>query len=207
MSRYPASDPRSGAVDEEGEPWTRRHAERASRPQRWTRQGRPRRPCRTTDSSPDVPAAAGPRHRAGTGTAPHRLHLTGRLLRRHRPLATRPSGQATQKKQLTSQVETALGLTTGAHSGSFVESGVERVSEGIHTRPELTDGAYRLSLVCAGGGAATTVITAPGTPTTKRLPCDQSLDSEHLTGGRSFRIDVVGAPGATGMAAWRIDRT
>ncbi|MFJ2815186.1 hypothetical protein [Streptomyces sp. NPDC087294] len=123
------------------------------------------------------------------------------------PSATRPSGQATQKKQLTSQVETALGLTTGAHSGSFVESGVERVSEGIHTRPELTDGAYQLSLVCAGGGAATTVITAPGTHTTKRLPCDQSLDSEHLTGGRSFRIDVVGAPGAPGVVAWRIDRT
>lgn len=45
----------------------------------------------------------------------------------------------------------------------MVESGVERVTEGIHTRPTLDDGAgYRLTVVCVGKGEAEIAFSPAG---------------------------------------------
>ncbi|WP_245877165.1 hypothetical protein [Streptomyces glaucescens] len=49
--------------------------------------------------------------------------------------STGPPGAS--EKKLTEQAEAAL---AGFHHGTPVESGVERVSEGIHTEPTLTKG-------------------------------------------------------------------
>ncbi|MGW2866532.1 hypothetical protein ACWDD4_42980, partial [Streptomyces sp. NPDC001205] len=67
-----------------------------------------------------------------------------------------PAPTALEEK-LTEQVEAAV---ESVHEGTMVESGVERVSEGIHTEPVLGKGAtYRLNLACAGKGSAQLLFT------------------------------------------------
>ncbi|MFG2439629.1 hypothetical protein [Streptomyces sp. NPDC048508] len=89
----------------------------------------------------------------------------------------------------------------------MVESGAERVSDGVHTQPGLTDGTpYRLTVVCAGHGAAEIAFTPHDAGSTKAVPCDGSVTFERLTGKSSVRLDVQGKPNATGMIAWRINK-
>ncbi|CAL2066020.1 protein of unknown function [Streptomyces murinus] len=58
------------------------------------------------------------------------------------PAATHHSGGAQADKKLTAQAQSALDAASDGGS-SMVESGVERVSDGVHTRPGLTHGAAR----------------------------------------------------------------
>lgn len=67
------------------------------------------------------------------------------------PSSTRTATEPSEKK-LTEQAQASL---AAVHSGTLVEAGVERVTDGIHTEPGLSKGkTYRLDLVCAGSGSA-----------------------------------------------------
>ncbi|MFF3612596.1 hypothetical protein [Streptomyces sp. NPDC002580] len=107
--------------------------------------------------------------------------------------------------RLTARVRTALDAGTG--HGSMIESGTERVADGIHTRPTLDTGtAYRLTVVCAGEGEAEIVFTPRGAGSAEPLPCDGSAVLERFTATDPLRVDVRGRPDATGVLAWRIDK-
>ncbi|MEU0033604.1 MULTISPECIES: hypothetical protein [unclassified Streptomyces] len=88
----------------------------------------------------------------------------------------------------------------------MVESGTERVSDGVHTRPDVAEGAaYELTVVCAGKGDAEIEFTPAGAGSKKPVRCDGSVVFERFTARGSLRLDVRGKPGSTGMIAWRID--
>lgn len=128
----------------------------------------------------------------------------------HAPDSNRPattqSAETPPERNLTAQAESALN-TASTNGSSTVASGVERVSDGVHTQPGLTPGTtYKLTLVCAGSGAAVIEFTPPDAGPKKPVPCDQSLVFTHLTAKKELRLDVRGEQGATGMIAWRIDK-
>ncbi|MGV9994246.1 hypothetical protein [Streptomyces sp. NPDC003374] len=120
--------------------------------------------------------------------------------------ATHQSAEAQAEKRLTAAVQSALDATTDK-GNSMVESGVERVSDGVHTQPGLTQGkTYKLTVACAGKGTAEIVLTPSSAGEKKSVPCDQSVVFERINPKASFRLDVVGKPGASGMVAWRINK-
>ncbi|MFY4719005.1 hypothetical protein [Streptomyces sp. LaBMicrA B280] len=145
----------------------------------------------------------------GTGAPAHRLRLEGRprapFTRAPSPAATHRSGAAQTEKKLTDQARSALDAVTD-RGGSMVESGVERVADGVHTRPGLTHGtAYKLTVVCAGKGIARIVVAPSGAGGEKTVPCDGSVVFERLAAEGALKVDVRGEPGAAGMIAWRIN--
>ncbi|MEV5435128.1 hypothetical protein AB0K80_03690 [Streptomyces sp. NPDC052682] len=85
----------------------------------------------------------------------------------------------------------------------FVESGLERVTEGIHTRPELEQGkSYHLVVACAGKGAVRIVVQGQSS---REAACDGATDRQRITGKRGrLAIDVEGVKDSAGMVAWRI---
>ncbi|MET8245991.1 hypothetical protein ABZV31_17160 [Streptomyces sp. NPDC005202] len=107
------------------------------------------------------------------------------------------------EKKFTEQAQAALAT---AQSGKMVEAGAERVADGIHTEPSLSEGkTYRLNLVCVGSGSAQLTFTPASTGTETKVPCDQSVVQQRITVHKPIRIDVDGAKGSTGVIAWRID--
>ncbi|MEH0521587.1 hypothetical protein QBA38_21685 [Streptomyces stelliscabiei] len=63
------------------------------------------------------------------------------------------------EKKLTAEVQSALDAVTDQGS-SMVESGVERVSDGVHTQPSLAkDATYKVAVVCSGKGDTEIVFT------------------------------------------------
>ncbi|MGY6023747.1 hypothetical protein [Streptomyces spinosirectus] len=124
--------------------------------------------------------------------------------------SARPSARASQavaearEKKLTDQALTAL---AAVRSGTMVEAGAERVTDGIHTQPAFRRGrTYELNLVCFGSGSARMTFTPASAGAKAEVPCDQSLVQQRITVHRlPIRIDVDGAEGSTGMIAWRID--
>ncbi|WP_250399488.1 hypothetical protein [Streptomyces cellostaticus] len=107
------------------------------------------------------------------------------------------------EKKLTEQAQSAL---AAAHSGTLVEAGVERVTDGIHTEPGLSKGkTYRLNLVCAGSGSAQLEFVPANAGSKAAVPCDESVVQQRITADRLVRINVDGAKGATGVIAWQID--
>ncbi|MER5875052.1 hypothetical protein ABT119_03905 [Streptomyces sp. NPDC001910] len=120
--------------------------------------------------------------------------------------ATHRSAEPQPETRLTAQAQEALDAVTKA-DGSMVESGAERVSDGVHTQPDLADGTpYKLTVVCAGEGAAEIAFTPHDAGSTKSVPCDGSVVFERFTGQNSMRLDVQGKPSATGMIVWRINK-
>ncbi|MFD7279196.1 hypothetical protein ACFV80_19675 [Streptomyces sp. NPDC059862] len=118
------------------------------------------------------------------------------------PTATRPTS-ATSEKKLTEQAQTAL---AAVRSGTLVEAGVERVTDGIHSEPGLSKGkTYRLNVVCAGTGSAQLEFLPARAGRAATVPCDQSVVQQRITGGELVRIDVEGSKGASGVIAWQID--
>ncbi|WP_326787204.1 hypothetical protein [Streptomyces sp. NBC_00151] len=119
-----------------------------------------------------------------------------------------PDGHRTARQaetKLTAEVQSALDAVPA--QGAMVESGVERVAEGIHTRPTLDDGAgYKLTVVCVGKGEAEIVFSPAGAGSGRMVPCDRSLVFERLTGRSRLALDVRGRPDAAGMVAWRIEK-
>ncbi|MET7456581.1 DUF6023 family protein [Streptomyces sp. NPDC005574] len=122
------------------------------------------------------------------------------------PAATAHGTAVRTERRLTAQVTAALDAVT-ADGGPMVESGVERVSDGIHSRPGLTRGvAYEVTVVCAGTGTVRMVVTPAATGSTRPVPCDRSVVSARLPVAGAPHLDVRAEAGATGMVAWRIDR-
>jgi hypothetical protein len=107
------------------------------------------------------------------------------------------------QKKLTEQAQAAL---TAVQGGKMVEAGAERVTDGIHTEPSLSEGrTYRLNLVCVGNGSARLTFTPASTGTETEVPCDQSVVQRRITVHKPVRIDVDNTKGSTGVIAWRID--
>ncbi|MFE4697536.1 hypothetical protein ACFRIC_10660 [Streptomyces sp. NPDC056738] len=116
--------------------------------------------------------------------------------------ASRTTDEASEK-ELTEQAQAAL---AAVHSGAMVEAGVERVGDGIHTEPSLSEGrTYRLSLVCFGGGSARLAFVPASAGAETQVPCDQSVVQQRITAGKRVHIDVDGAKGSTGVIAWQVD--
>ncbi|MFC7264400.1 hypothetical protein [Streptomyces lutosisoli] len=107
------------------------------------------------------------------------------------------------EKKLTEQAQAAL---AAVHSGKMVEAGAERVTDGIHTEPTLSEGkTYRLSLVCVGSGSAQLALEPASAGSETKVPCDQSVVQQRITVHKPIRIDVGGVKGSTGVIAWQID--
>ncbi|MGW5135190.1 hypothetical protein [Streptomyces sp. NPDC004135] len=108
---------------------------------------------------------------------------------------------------LEKRVEKVLGVGGVDGSGdSFVESGVERVRDGIHTRSVLSAGAsYSLAVVCSGAGEVRLTVSvkrsAPRTVACDGVPVRQRL----VDVPAHVEVDVDGLAGASGIVGWRID--
>ncbi|MFQ6143966.1 hypothetical protein ACLMNJ_12915 [Streptomyces seoulensis] len=107
------------------------------------------------------------------------------------------------EKALGEQAQTAL---AAVRSGTPVEAGAERVSDGIHSEPTLSKGkSYRLSLACAGKGNARLTFVPADAGRQATVPCDRSVVRQRITADGPVRIDVDGTGGSSGVVAWRID--
>ena len=74
------------------------------------------------------------------------------------PTASAPSDGDADVTAQEKRVKAALD-TVDPDAPEFVESGTERVADGVHHRSHLTKGvAYRLTLVCAGEGVVVPVV-------------------------------------------------
>ncbi|WP_426364562.1 hypothetical protein [Streptomyces sp. E-08] len=113
-----------------------------------------------------------------------------------------PSPRADTEHDRGERAQAALS-TVSPDDPEFVESGLERVGDGVHTRSPLTAGkAYRISVACVGTGHVK-VAVADGAP--RSVPCDGvpvGRRVEHAP--PRLPIDVTEAPGATGMVAWQV---
>ncbi|MFF3990208.1 hypothetical protein ACFY0B_37250 [Streptomyces sp. NPDC001797] len=88
----------------------------------------------------------------------------------------------------------------------MVEAGAERVTDGVHTEPTLSQGkTYKLNLVCVGSGSAQLTFSPASTGPKTEVPCDQSVVQQRITAHKPVRIDVDGVKGSTGVIAWQID--
>ncbi|MGW2565480.1 hypothetical protein [Streptomyces sp. NPDC001537] len=111
---------------------------------------------------------------------------------------------AQQEKKLGAEAQSALQATA---TGSLVASGLERVSDGLHTDPGLSTGTeYRLTVVCAGTGSAAIEFAPAGAAARKPFSCDGTMVLERFTAKHAQHVDINGGRGATGMIAWRIER-
>lgn len=118
------------------------------------------------------------------------------------PVESRAATGSSEKK-LTEQAQAAL---AAVHSGKMVEAGVERVNDGIHTEPTLSEGkTYKLNLVCFGSGDAQLTFVPASAGKETKIPCDRSVVQQRITMHKWVHIDVDGAKGSTGMIAWQID--
>ncbi|MEE1807053.1 hypothetical protein [Streptomyces sp. BE133] len=116
------------------------------------------------------------------------------------------SGRA--EERLGKQVQEVLGTEEVSDSDPlFVESGLERVGDGLHTEPELARGrTYELAVACAGKGKITLSIALKN-PVHQTVNCDGVPFRQRITASAGKAgIDAEGMPGATGMVAWRLDK-
>ncbi|MCX5115219.1 hypothetical protein OOK13_43620 [Streptomyces sp. NBC_00378] len=120
-----------------------------------------------------------------------------------------PSGTSVRtEERLGRQVQEALGTEEVSDSDPlFIEAGLERVSDGFHTEPELTRGrSYRLTVACAGKGQIVLSIAGKD-PVRQKVDCDGVPLRQRLTASAAkIRIDSEAIPGSTGMVAWRLDK-
>ncbi|MET9929614.1 MULTISPECIES: hypothetical protein [unclassified Streptomyces] len=93
--------------------------------------------------------------------------------------------------------------TVSVDDPGFVESGVERVREGLHHRSSLVKGeAYEVSVVCVGTGSVRVVVDR-GDP--QVVPCDGvSVRRGVESAPEELPLDVTAEAGATGMVAWQV---
>ncbi|MFJ4336996.1 hypothetical protein [Streptomyces sp. NPDC088915] len=134
---------------------------------------------------------------SGEGTAPPSTpspSATGR------PTAT-PSPPGEEEAQ-GSRAKAVL-ETISPDDPKFVESGLERVRDGVHTRSSLKKGkAYEVSVACVGTGTVNLVIG--GNPA-QSISCDGTSASRRVQNSPAeLPIDITATPGATGMVAWQI---
>jgi hypothetical protein len=112
-----------------------------------------------------------------------------------------------QRKVLEKRAEEALGIGEADDTGDrFVESGLERASDGIHTRPVLSNGkSYALAVVCSGAGEVRLTVTTKR-PARQTVACDSVPVRQRITySPAQIEIDVEGLAGSSGIVGWRID--
>lgn len=122
------------------------------------------------------------------------------------PKPTQPAGRT--DAELGKRVEEALGTAVvGDDDPLFVEAGLERVGDGMHSVPELARGrSYELSVVCAGSGGLRLSVALKN-PVRRTVDCDGAMVRQRLTASvATVRIDGEGMKGATGMVGWRLDK-
>ncbi len=115
------------------------------------------------------------------------------------PLA---EGEEAQGKRAKAALAT-LSLNEPEYEPNYVESGLERVAEGVHNLSMLKKGkAYEVAVACAGRGA---VKVAVADKTSQSVRCDGvpvSLRVENAPA--EFPLDITATAGATGMVAWQV---
>ncbi|MEV6942746.1 hypothetical protein AB0N07_12235 [Streptomyces sp. NPDC051172] len=80
-----------------------------------------------------------------------------------------------------------------------VASGLERVSDGLHTDPGLSAGtAYRLTVICAGIGTGAIEFAPAGAVAGKPFSCDGTTAVDCFTAKRAQHVDINGGRCATG---------
>ncbi|MEU1103104.1 hypothetical protein ABZ408_19350 [Streptomyces tibetensis] len=124
-----------------------------------------------------------------------------------KPSTTPPSATSDQTKVLEKKVEEVLRVThVDDTNGLFVESGLERVSDGVHTRSALANGkSYTLVVVCAGVGKVRLAVTTKP-PVRQTVECNSVPVRQRITDAPAQLLtDVEGLAGATGVIGWRID--
>ncbi|MEU6595084.1 hypothetical protein ABZ923_38805 [Streptomyces sp. NPDC046881] len=118
------------------------------------------------------------------------------------PSSSRVAGGSAERR-LTEQAQSAL---AAVQTGRMVESGAERLTDGIHTEPSLQPGnTYELQLVCVGHGTAQLSFKPADTGTPVTVPCDQSVVRQRIRAGKQIHIDVDATQGSNGVIAWEID--
>ncbi|MFG2496716.1 hypothetical protein ACGFSB_00620 [Streptomyces sp. NPDC048441] len=119
-----------------------------------------------------------------------------------------PTAPVQDEQGLGKKVKEALGTESIDDSDPlFVESGLERVSDGIHTDSVLSKGSsYELSVACAGRGKVSLSVGLKG-HVRQTVLCDGVPVLQRITDSPSkVKISAEGASGATGMIGWRITR-
>ncbi|WP_411069602.1 hypothetical protein [Streptomyces sp. cmx-4-25] len=93
--------------------------------------------------------------------------------------------------------------TVGADGPGFVESGLERVRDGLHHRSSLVKGEdYEVSVVCVGTGSVRVVVDRGDAQV---VACDGvSVRRGVESAPAELSVDVTAEAGATGMVAWRV---
>lgn len=118
-----------------------------------------------------------------------------------------PSATSDQRKVLEKRAEEALGIVEIDELGElFVQSGLERVSDGIHHRPVLVSGkSYTLAVVCSGAGEVRLTVTMKR-PERQTVECDSVPVRQRIADVTAqIEIDVDGLAGSSGIVGWRID--
>ncbi|MER5973584.1 hypothetical protein ABT112_28320 [Streptomyces sp. NPDC002055] len=118
-----------------------------------------------------------------------------------------PSQTSDRTKALERKAEEALGIGEADDPGDlFVESGLERASDGIHTYSALSNGkAYTLSVVCSGAGQVRLAVTVERS-VRQTVACDNVPVRQRITDAQEqIKIDVEGLAGSSGIVGWRID--
>ncbi|CAM5541309.1 hypothetical protein [Streptomyces narbonensis] len=120
------------------------------------------------------------------------------------PTTTTPSPQGESEEAQGKRAKAALGQRSlGELEPDFVESGLERVQDGVHNLSPVKKGkAYKLSVACVGKGTVK-VAVADGDP--EPVPCDGVRATRNVENAPAhLPIDVEATPGATGMVAWQL---
>lgn len=85
----------------------------------------------------------------------------------------------------------------------FVESGLERAQDGVHSLSPVKKGkTYRISVACVGTGTVkVTLADKPRQP----VACNGVPATHHIENAPAhLPIDITATSGATGMVAWRV---
>ncbi|MFC8131923.1 hypothetical protein [Streptomyces sp. NPDC057302] len=117
-----------------------------------------------------------------------------------------PPSTAHDERRLGEQAEKAVGAEEiDDNDPLFVESGLERVGDGIHTASETQRGSsLELSVACAGKGKITLSV-GPKKAVSQTMTCDGVPVLHRITSAPStLSINTDSKPGATGMVAWRL---
>ncbi|MFJ8662274.1 hypothetical protein [Streptomyces sp. NPDC093795] len=117
------------------------------------------------------------------------------------PTGTQPPRGESEEDQ-GKRAKTAL-ETVSPDDPEFLESGLERVRDGVHNLSPLKKGkTYKLSVACVGTGSVKVVI-ADKAP--QSVPCDGVPVGQRVENAPAqLPIAINAAAGATGMVAWQI---
>ncbi|MFF5634662.1 hypothetical protein [Streptomyces sp. NPDC012825] len=111
-----------------------------------------------------------------------------------------PRGESEESQGKRAKTALERGL---ADERGFVESGLERVRDGLHHRSSLVKGEdYEVSVVCVGAGSVRVVVDGGDAQV---VACDGvSVRRGVESAPAELPVDVTAEAGATGMVAWQV---